>query len=170
MTSKKALTLENYILVKRFRLCHHQIIFHQGMWFLTVLGIHTQMSLFSSFSQSRKHNTEAVVCRCFFKISVLKIFQYSHLSWSLFLIKLKAFMSVALLKRDSNTGVFQWILRTLFLKSTSEYYKIFKDTFFYRKPLVAASMYKSQYKKGIGMTKNKNLTLPDIIYLLRDII
>ena len=42
-----------------------------------------------------------------FKIIVLKISQYSRLSWSLFLIKLKACMTVASLKRDSNIGVFQ---------------------------------------------------------------
>ena len=35
---------------------------------------------------------------------------------------------------------------------------------------MAASKYKSQYKKGIGMTANKNLTLPDIIYLLMNVI
>ena len=36
-------------------------------------------------------------------------------------------------------------------------------------PLVAASKYKSQYRKGIGMTADKNLTLPDIIYLLMNV-
>ena len=34
-----------------------------------------------------------------------------HLCWSLFSIKLQAFISVTLLKRDFNTGVFCWILR-----------------------------------------------------------
>ena len=53
-----------------------------------------------------------------FKIIVLKISQYSRLSWSLFLIKLKACMYVAVLKATP-TQVF-----------SSEYYKIFKDTFF----------------------------------------
>ena len=85
--------------------------------------------LFSSFFLKYKTWYRSTRSQVFFKISVLKISQYSHLSWSLFFIKLKAFMLVALLKRDSNTCVFQWILRTLLLKSTGEYYKIFKDTF-----------------------------------------
>ena len=50
----------------------------------------------------------------FFKIGVFKNFANftgKHLRWSLFLIKLKAFKPATLLKRDSNTGVFPWILR-----------------------------------------------------------
>ena len=50
----------------------------------------------------------------FFEIGVLKnsaIFTGKHLCWSLFLMKLRAFMSATLLKRDFNTGVFHWILR-----------------------------------------------------------
>ena len=35
-----------------------------------------------------------------------------NLCWSLFLIKAQAFMPAILLKTDSNTGVFLWILRT----------------------------------------------------------
>ena len=45
----------------------------------------------------------------FFKIAVLKkfsIFTGKHLCLSLFLIKMQGFMLAALLKRDSNTGVF----------------------------------------------------------------
>ena len=45
----------------------------------------------------------------FFKLGVLAdfaIFTGKHLCWSLFLIKLKVFRAVILLKRDSNTGVF----------------------------------------------------------------
>ena len=45
----------------------------------------------------------------FFKIGVLKnfaIFMKKHLSWSLFLTTLQAYMSATLLKRDSNTVVF----------------------------------------------------------------
>ena len=45
----------------------------------------------------------------FFKIDAFKNFAIfiggEHLSWSLFLTKLQAFMPVTLLKRDSNTGV-----------------------------------------------------------------
>ena len=39
------------------------------------------------------------------------IFTGKHLCWSLFLIKLQALRPAALLTRDSNTGVFLWILR-----------------------------------------------------------
>ena len=49
----------------------------------------------------------------FFKIGVLKnfaIFPGKHLWRSYFLIKLQAWRSAILLKRDSNTGVFLWIL------------------------------------------------------------
>ena len=44
----------------------------------------------------------------FFKTSVIiffAIFTGKNLCWSLFLIKLQAFMHATLLKRDSNTGV-----------------------------------------------------------------
>ena len=50
----------------------------------------------------------------FFKVDVLKnfvIFAGKHLCWSYFLIKLQAWTSPIVLKRDSNTGVFLWILR-----------------------------------------------------------
>ena len=50
----------------------------------------------------------------FYKKAVLKssaIFSGKHLCWSLFLIKLKVFRSATLLKRDSNTGNFLWILQ-----------------------------------------------------------
>ena len=39
------------------------------------------------------------------------IFTRKYLRWSLFLIKMRAYRSVTLLKRDSNTVVFLWILR-----------------------------------------------------------
>ena len=72
--------------------------------------------------QSKKEPPEV-----FFKKSVFKNFANvtgKQLCWSLFLIKLTP---VNLLKRGSNTGVFLWTLR------------IFKYSFFYRTPLVAAS-------------------------------
>ena len=50
----------------------------------------------------------------FFKINVLKNFAMfigKHLCWSLFWTKLQAFEPAALLKADSNTGVFLWIQR-----------------------------------------------------------
>ena len=52
----------------------------------------------------------------FFNWNFLKkfvIFTEKHLCWSLFLIKLHAFILATLLKTDSNTGVFLWILQTL---------------------------------------------------------
>ena len=54
------------------------------------------------------------------------IFTGKHLCWNLFLIKLKGWRPVTLLKKDSYTGVF------------CEYYEIFKNTFLYRTPPVAA--------------------------------
>ena len=41
------------------------------------------------------------------------IFIRKHLCWSCFLIKLQASRHATLLKRDSNTGVYLWILQTL---------------------------------------------------------
>ena len=65
----------------------------------------------------------------FFKIDSLKsfaIFTGKHLCWGLFLIKLHTFRPATFLKRDSNTGV------------SCAYCEIFKNSFFYRNPLVAA--------------------------------
>ena len=48
------------------------------------------------------------------KISVIKnfaIFTGKRLCWSLFLIKLQAFRSATLIRKDSNTDVFLWILQ-----------------------------------------------------------
>ena len=68
----------------------------------------------------------------FFKIGVLKsfaIFRGKQLCWSLFLIKLQALVLQHYLKekRDPNTCI------------SCEYCKIFKNSFFYRTLLVAAS-------------------------------
>ena len=66
----------------------------------------------------------------FFGINSVKnfaIFTGKRLSWVLFLIKLQAFRPVTFLKRDSNTGV------------SCRCCEIFKNSFFYRKPVVAAS-------------------------------
>ena len=52
--------------------------------------------------------------RCFVKKTVLKnfaIFTGEHLCWSVFLIKLLVFSPATLIKRNSDTGVFLWILR-----------------------------------------------------------
>ena len=66
----------------------------------------------------------------FFEIGSLKyfaIFTGKHLGWGLFLIKLWAFKPATFLKGDSNTGV------------SCGYCKNFKNSFFYRTSLVAAS-------------------------------
>ena len=60
---------------------------------------------------------EAAVCRCFFKIGVLKnfaIFTEKHLCYCLFLTILQASRPTVFLKRDFNTGVFMWILQNCF--------------------------------------------------------
>ena len=58
--------------------------------------------------------SDAVVRRCSVKKVFLKIWQNSQenncIGVSIVLIKLQAFRSAFLLKRDSNTGVFLWIL------------------------------------------------------------
>ena len=67
----------------------------------------------------------------FFKIGVLKkfaIFTVEHLCLCLFLIKLLALRAATLLKRVFKTRVFY-----------CEYCEIFKNSFFYRTPLMAAS-------------------------------
>ena len=52
----------------RFPRCHHQIIFHQGMWFILQRYVYIhKCACFRYFSQSRKQKTEAVVHRCFKK-------------------------------------------------------------------------------------------------------
>ena len=51
-----------------------------------------------------------------FQIGVPKNFTIltgKHLCWSLFFIKIQAFTSATLLKRDYNTGVFLRVLRNL---------------------------------------------------------
>ena len=56
----------------------------------------------------------------FYKKVVLNhfpIFTGKHLCWSLFIIKLQAFMPASFLKRDSNADVFLWILRYVFLQN-----------------------------------------------------
>ena len=50
----------------------------------------------------------------FFKKAVFKnfaIFTGKHMCWILFVTKFLAFRAATLLKRDSNTDVFLWILR-----------------------------------------------------------
>ena len=62
----------------------------------------------------RSGNCTSSCSQIFIKISVLKnfaIFTVKHLCWSLFLTKLQVLNPAILLKGDSNTGVFLWILR-----------------------------------------------------------
>ena len=52
--------------------------------------------------------------KVFYKKAVLKnfaIFTGKHLCWSVFFIKWQNFSPATLLKRDSNTGLFLWVLR-----------------------------------------------------------
>ena len=69
----------------------------------------------------RAHNLRCSHRRCFFKKGVLKNFANftgKHLWWNLFLIKLQAWRSENLSKRDSSTGVFLWkFLRPPILKN-----------------------------------------------------
>ena len=90
------------------------------------------LALLVTFSQ--KHIQTAGLRRSsrlqmFYKKGVLKNFSSfteKHLFWSLFWIELSP---ATLLKRDSNTGVFPWILQH------------FKNSLFYRTLFVAASVY-----------------------------
>ena len=75
------------------------------------------------FEMSRSSSSQM-----FFKIGILNnftIFTGKHLYWSLFLLKLQALRPTTLFKRDSNTGVFLWILRNfvewLFLYNTFDH-------------------------------------------------
>ena len=66
----------------------------------------------------------------FFEIGSLKnfaIFTGKHLCWGFFLIKMQAFRPATFLKRDSNTNI------------SCGYCEIFRSSFFWRTPPVAAS-------------------------------
>ena len=65
-------------------------------------------------NHSKRVSAENQRIDVFYKKAGLKhfaIFTGKHLYWSLFLIQLQTFRSATLLKRDSNTGVFLWILK-----------------------------------------------------------
>ena len=75
------------------------------------MPIFSFISMLCSILQQFKNNHSQI----FFKIGVLKnfaIFTGKHMCWSLFLIEMQTFRS--LLKRDSNTYVFLWILRNFY--------------------------------------------------------
>ena len=61
-----------------------------------------------------KSLAEAVVRRCFSKPvhKNFAMFTGKHFCWRLLLLKLPASRSSTLLRRDSNTGAFRWILRS----------------------------------------------------------
>ena len=63
--------------------------------------------------------------------------------WSLFLIKLRALRPATLLKRESSTGIFLWIL-----VFSSEYFEFFKNTYF-QKYLRTATSVRSPILKNI---------------------
>ena len=65
--------------------------------------------MFSIFFKWQKQ-----LLQVFYKKAALEDFEIltgKYLCWSLFLIKLQAFRLATLLKRDSDTGVFLWILQ-----------------------------------------------------------
>ena len=74
--------------------------------------LHTLASIVNYIELSKKGRN--IRLQMLFKIGVLKHFANfteKHLRWSLFLIKFHVQRPAALLKRDSNTGVFPWNLR-----------------------------------------------------------
>ena len=90
---------------------------------LVSLYTHWKYRKFSFFYVSRGYRKRHEVglrtlkssrSQMFFRIGVLKnfaIFKGTQLSWSFFLIKLQISKSANLLKRDSNSGIFLWILQ-----------------------------------------------------------
>ena len=96
----------------------------------------------SHFPLNKWHIFRSSLWRCSVKIAVLRnftIFLEKHLRWSLFLTKFQALMPATLLKRDSKQ-VF-----------SSEYSKIFSNTYLEKRLRAAASM---------------SLLLPSIMFLL----
>ena len=83
-----------------------------------------------------------------FEIGILKHFAIStgkHLCWSLFLITLQVWRSATLLKRDSNTGAFLWILW------------IFRNSFFIDHPWWL-------------LLKRSSWTPPQVFYVLMNVL
>ena len=70
-----------------------------------------KFSLYKFHRVIRKTSCRSKRSQMFFTVSFLKNFanfKGKHLCWSLFLIKLLAFRSATLLKRETNTEVFLW--------------------------------------------------------------
>ena len=81
----------------------------------------TRLLIWNSKQQMFTINNKQQPPKASYKKAVLKnfsIFTGKYLCSVLFLIKLRTFRSATLLKRDSNTSVFLWILRN-FLKKVS---------------------------------------------------
>ena len=93
-------TVKNSVFIKRFRITNTAYLrVKPHVWHLSRYCLRYR----SSRSQ------------IFFKIGALKIFAIfigEHLCWSLFLIKLKAFRPATLSRRNSNKGIFLWIVRS----------------------------------------------------------
>ena len=99
--------------------------------------------------------------RCSVKNLLLKISQYSQentLCWSLFLIKPQVFRPATLLKRGSNTDVFQWILRNCsehqILKNTCEWL-LLKEIF---------RTHWNQLFSNVKKQKKTNLTTASVLF------
>ena len=78
--------------------------------------VHQQcfIAVFLVHARTNCHHDRSSHRKCSLKNAVLKnfvIFTEKHLRWSLFLITLQAFRPATLLKWDTITGVFLWILR-----------------------------------------------------------
>ena len=86
----------------------------------------------------------------FFNIRVLESlsnFTKKHLYLTLFLIKLEVWRAVTLIKRDYNTSFFR------------RNFRLFKNIFFYRKPLVATSIHLTE-KSSTQIFRTKTLWYP----------
>ena len=100
-------------------------LFYNLRYFCEELAIPWNSIMGKLYQRHLSVNCRSSRLQMFFKIDVLKNsvnFTWKYLCWSLFLLKLQAFRSATLLKRDSNTGVllgkFARFLRTLFLQIT----------------------------------------------------
>ena len=98
-----------------FKSCVLVICLVQIIITLVFTGLEAWFVSFEHFSKGGVHSLNDLYwCSCsqmFFKTEVFKkfaIFTGKHLCWSLLSTKLQTW---ATLKRDSNTGVFLWILR-----------------------------------------------------------
>ena len=112
---KRVAYKRNLIYMKKcFFQTYTTAILHFFSFFIVVnvgleLFVKTHMLLYFCNETRSSHQ------RCFMKAAPenFTIFTRKPLCWSLFLVKLQVFRSAILLKRDSNTGVFLWILQNI---------------------------------------------------------